>query len=92
MSFAKLRFCSNIINRISTGVFGVFVLHTTIHIIPIRNVFAHFIYSQYGYLGILGLTIIIFLLCLVLSIPCSKMISKAVTAFGMKSHLCEFSK
>lgn len=87
MSFAKLRFCSNIINRISTGVFGVFVLHTTIHIIPIRNVFAHFIYSQYGYLGILGLTIIIFLLCLVLSIPCSKMISKAVTAFGKNVHL-----
>ena len=87
MSFAKLRFCSNIINRISTGVFGVFVLHTTIHLIPIRNEFAHFVYSNYGYWGILGLTIIIFLICLGLAIPCSKMISKAVAAFGKNVHL-----
>lgn len=64
-----------------------FVLHTTIHIIPIRNEFAHFVYSNYGYWGILGLTIIIFLICLGLAIPCSKMISKAVAAFGKNVHL-----
>lgn len=87
MIFAKLRFRSNIINRISTGVFGVFVLHTTVHLIPIRNEFAHFVYSNYGYWGILGLTIIIFLICLGLAIPCSKMISKAVAAFGKNVHL-----
>lgn len=87
MIFAKLRFRSNIINRISTGVFGVFVLHTTVHLIPIRNEFAHFVYSNYGYWGILGLAIIIFLICLGLAIPCSKMISKAVAAFGKNVHL-----
>lgn len=88
MIFAKLQFCSNIINRISTGVFGVFVLHTTIHLIPIRNELAHTVYVEYGYWGIFTLAIIIYTVCLAIAIPCSNMISKIISTIYTNMNRC----
>lgn len=82
--FAKLRFSSKLVNSISTGMFGVFVLHTTVHLIPIRNDFAHSIYCEYGYWGIVCLAILLFFVCLVIAIPCSRIVSNVVSAFYKK--------
>lgn len=88
LMFAKLRFSSSFINTVSKGVFGVFVLHTTIHLIPIRNELAHTVYVEYGYLGIFTLAIIIYTICLAIAIPCSNMISKIISTIYTNMNRC----
>lgn len=75
----KTNIRSNIINLLATGVFGVFILHTTKYIIPVRNEFAHNIYVCYGYFGIVLLSAIIFASSLALSIPISSIV-KVITS------------
>lgn len=76
ITFAKLNITSSLVNDMSKSVFGVFVLHTTIHLIPIRNEFAHNIYLEYGYFGIFSLTIAVFVVCMSIALPCSLLINK----------------
>lgn len=79
MIFAKLNIKSCFINNISKGVFGVYILHTTTHIIPLRNEFAHNIYTEYGYCGIVSLSLLIFIVCIGCAIPCSRLINRYLT-------------
>lgn len=79
ITFAKIGIQSSTVNKLSTGVFGVYVLHTTIHLIPIRNDFANGIYAEWGYWGLIVLTVIIFVICSAISIPCSRVIKKSIT-------------
>lgn len=67
--FAMIKIQSSMINLVSKGVFGVFVLHTTKIIIPVRNEYTHLIYQDYGYCGIVVLAIVIFLFCSAITVP-----------------------
>lgn len=73
MWVSKMSFKSNIVNLIATGVFGVFLLHTTPYVQPYRNVFTYDIYSMYGYSGIIIESIILFVILCVISIWVNKM-------------------
>lgn len=75
----KEKINSHIINLLATGVFGVFILHTTKYVIPIRNEFAYSIFIDYGYFGIFVLSAIIFASSLALSIPISRIV-KVITS------------
>lgn len=50
--FSNLSFESKMVNWFATGVFGVFLLHTTPFMIPFRNSFTQGVFSQYGYYGV----------------------------------------
>lgn len=67
--FAVIKVQSSTINYISKGVFGIFVLHTTKFIIPVRNEYAHQIYLEYGYSGIITMAFLILLICIAITIP-----------------------
>ena len=64
MFFAQMKIQLNIINLVSKGVFGIFVLHTTKYIIPVRNQFAHLVYN-----GIILMSLMIFLICSAMTFP-----------------------
>ena len=49
---SQFKFKSHLINLIATGMFGVFLLHTTPYVIPFRNEVTSMVYSQLGYSGI----------------------------------------
>lgn len=80
---AKKKIKSHIINLLATGVFGVFIIHTTKYIIPIRNGFTYNIYVDYGYFGIIVLSAVIFASSLTLSIPVSRIVKV------MTSKICD---
>lgn len=69
ISIAKINIRSKVINLLATGVFGVFILHTTKYLILWRNEFAHDVYLNFGYVGIVLLSLCILLVCLLISIP-----------------------
>lgn len=71
-------------NLLSTGVFGVFILHTTKYQIPWRNEFAHDVYLNYGYVGIVLLSLCILLICLLISIPGSRAIKYVIAQINIK--------
>lgn len=74
VSMAKMRIKSRRINSMASGVFGVFILHTTKYMIPYRNDMTHDVYLNYGYVGIVVLSLIILLAGLIISVPGSKAI------------------
>lgn len=51
---SQFKFKSHLINLIATGMFGVFLLHTTPYVIPFRNVVSKMIFERYGYIGLLS--------------------------------------
>ena len=72
ISIAKIRLKSRWINYLASGVFGVFILHTTKYMIPFRNDITHDVYMNYGYIGIIALSVIILLAGLIISVPGAK--------------------
>ena len=91
--FIKLKIQSSIVNNISKGVFGTYLLHTSPYIIPIRNEFTHKIYVQYGYIGIFIESIVIFILCILLSSFINKIntniTNKISSQFKLKTSYAE---
>lgn len=74
--FSRLKFQNKWINIAATGVFGTYLLHTTVAIRPIRDSFASSIYGEYSYGGIMILSVIIFVLCMMLSVGVLKLNEK----------------
>ena len=72
VSIAKIRLKSRWINYLASGVFGVFILHTTKYMIPFRNDITHDVYLNYGYIGIIALSVIILFAGLIISVPGAK--------------------
>ena len=72
ISIAKIRLKSRWINYLASGVFGVFILHTTKYMIPFRNDITHDVYLNYGYIGIIALSVIILFAGLIISVPGAK--------------------
>lgn len=74
--FCRLRFQNRWINIAATGVFGTYLLHTTVAIRPIRDSFASSIYGEYSYGGIMILSIMILIICIMFSVGVLKLIEK----------------
>lgn len=74
--FSRLKFQNKWINIAATGVFGTNLLHTTVAIRPIRDSFASSIYGEYSYGGIMILSIMILIICIMLSVGVLKLIEK----------------
>lgn len=74
VSIAKIRLKSRCINYLASGVFGVFILHTTKYMIPFRNDITHDVYLNYGYIGIIALSVIILFAGLIISVPGAKVV------------------
>lgn len=84
VSIAKIRLKSRWINYLASGVFGVFILHTTKYMIPWRNDFTHDVYLNYGYGGVLLLSLSVLLICLLISIPGSMAIKYIIAHINIK--------
>lgn len=65
----SLKIQSAFINIIATGMFGVFLLHTTGEARPIWMHYATKVYVSYGYFGILSLAFTMLLIMTVISVP-----------------------
>ena len=76
VSMAKMHLKSRWINYLASGVFGVFILHTTKYMIPYRNDITHDVYLNYGYAGIIALSVIILFAGLIISVPGAKAVNR----------------
>ena len=74
------------INLLATGVFGVFILHTTKYMIPWRNEFAHNVYLNYGYVGIILFSLCVLFSCLLITVPGSKVIKKIIGRINLPQY------
>ena len=69
---SQFKFKSHLINLIATGMFGVFLLHTTPYVIPFRNNVTSVVYSQMGYSGILVEILVLLVVLTIISIVVNK--------------------
>lgn len=67
--FSSLNIRSIHINKIATGMFGVFLLHTPPEIIPIRNAYSSLIFQDFGYMGIFIEAIALFSVLTIIAVP-----------------------
>lgn len=86
VSMAKMHFKSRWINYLASGVFGVFILHTTKYMIPYRNDITHDVYLNYGYVGIIALSVIILFAGLIISVPGAKAVNR-IMKIGLQRTL-----
>lgn len=84
------KFYSKWINLFATGIFGVFLLHTPPVIQPIRNNFAHHIFINNGYIGIIVLALILLIVLTCISIFIEK-INKTIVTY-IDAFLCKYQK
>ena len=68
MWLSRFSFKNKLINIVATGVFGIFLLHTTPAVIPFRNAVSSVIFSNYSYWGILVETLAIMFFGCVISL------------------------
>lgn len=69
---SQLTVKSRLINILATCVFGVFLLHTTPYVIPLRNEITSIVYKQFGYSGIFVEVLILFVALCVITIGINK--------------------
>ena len=81
LSIERVNFKSKFVNTLATGVFGIFVLHTTTYMIPLRNDFSHSLYIDYGYGGLVLFGIMIFVLGTIISVPGAKIVTFLINRF-----------
>lgn len=74
--FSKYKLNSKLINTISTGMFGVYLIHTSASFCPIWIKFSSSIYNNIGYIGIFISSLIILVILSPLTIVIEKMTSK----------------
>ena len=74
--FCRLRFQNRWINIVAAGVFGTYLLHTTVAIRPIRDKFASLIYGEYSYAGLMILSIMILIISILFSLGVLKLNEK----------------
>lgn len=86
VSITKICIRSKVINLLATGVFGVFILHTTKYMIPWRNEFAHNVYLNYGYVGIILFSLCVLVSCLLITVPGSKVIKKIIGRINLPQY------
>lgn len=86
VSMAKMHLKSRWINYLASGVFGVFILHTTKYMIPYRNDITHDVYLNYGYVGIIALSVIILFAGLIISVPGAKAVNR-IMKIGLQRTL-----
>lgn len=72
MWFSQYIFTSKVINILATGMFGVFLLHTTPYLIPFRNEVTNDIFIEYSYWGIMVEVVTIMIVCGIISIVINK--------------------
>lgn len=80
MWISRLSLQSKIINIIATGMFGVFLLHTTPFVIPFRNEVTSQIFADYSYAGILIEACVIMAVSCVISLLLNK-ITKPIIGY-----------
>lgn len=86
VSMAKMHLKSRWINHLASGVFGVFILHTTKYMIPYRNDITHDVYLNYGYAGIIALSVVILFAGLIISVPGANAVNR-IMKIGLQRTL-----
>ncbi len=87
MRISKMSIKSKFVNLIATGVFGIFLLHTTPYVQPYRNSITNEIYSSYGYIGILFEVLFLFMILCIISIGINKMNLPIIALICKKSNI-----
>lgn len=85
--FTKIKIQRRWINSFATGVFGVFILHTTPLVIPIRDAIANSVFHHHSYWGLLVMGLILFIVCIFVSLPISK--ATALTSQRIYGIICD---
>lgn len=80
MWISRLKMQSKIVNVIATGMFGVFLLHTTPFVIPFRNEVTSLIFADYSYTGILMFSFVIMAVCCAIALLLNK-ITKPIIGY-----------
>lgn len=80
MWVSRLSLQSKIINVIATGMFGVFLLHTTPFVISYRNEVTSLTFTYYSYVGILIEALVIMVVCCTIALLLNK-ITKPIIGY-----------
>ncbi len=84
MWISRLKMQSKIVNVIATGMFGVFLLHTTPFVIPFRNQVTSAVFHNYFYFGIFVEAILIMIVCCGISLVLNRVTKPLIsTAIGV---------
>ncbi len=82
---SHLKLKSNMVNVVATGMFGVFLLHTTPFVIPFRNEVTAQIFADYSYFGILVESIAIMVVCCVIALTFNQITKPVIDYVAEKS-------
>lgn len=88
--FSHLTVTSRMINMIATGMFGVFLLHTTPYVIPFRNEVTSAVFDHVGYVGIISESLLIMVGCGIVAVLINKVnkpaVNRVVSVIQSKIH------
>lgn len=85
MWFSCKSITSKVVNTVASGVFGVFLLHTTPFFVPFMNAYTHNVYEQYGYTGVFLEALLIIAGSLTISLLVNKLTNPVI---NLLSRLC----